>query len=203
MSQTLFQADEEKAKASGANYLQVPYLGPVSFIEFKKEKVGSKENCFVAEAKLLGEDINGNDVSGIVQNYVEWNPEGKTDEQIENAVNRLAYFASHLAPKEEVLAIQASSWEEYVDRTIMLLKQHNATERDDITMKFTGSVWQGNPKIGTPGYHSFIANEDSEQELQWSQQEQENNREYLEVKNSSPTSPEEAEAVEDLGEADF
>lgn len=203
MSQTLFKADEEKSQASGSNYLQTPYLGPVTFTEFSKEKVGSKENCFVAKAKLLGEDIKGNDVSGIIHNYVEWNPSGKSDEQIENAVNRLNYFIQHLVPKEEALAIQASSWEEYVDKCIMLLNQHNATERDDIVMKFTGSVWQGNPRIGTPGYHSFIANSESKEELTWSQQERKDNQEYLEVRDSTPTSPEDAEHVENLGDQKF
>lgn len=199
----MFQADKEKAQPSGANYLQVPYKGPVSFKSFEKKKVGNTEKCFVAEAKLLGEDIQGNDCSGITKEYVEWNPEGKGDKKTENAVNRLAYFASHLAPPEEVFDIKAESWEEYVDKTIMLLNQHSAKDRDDIEMKFVGSVYQGNPKITTPGYHSFIANQDSENSLEWSQGEQQDNREYLEVKNSSPTNPEEAEKIEDLGNQSF
>lgn len=200
---SLFQASEEKSTASGSAYLQSPYLGPVKPVDFKREKVGSKENCFVAEMKLLGEDIEGNDVSGIVQNYVEWNPMDKDEDRQEKAINRLAYFASHLAPREDVLSIKAESWEEYVDKIIQVLRSANATDRDDIVMKFNGSVYQGTPSIGTVGYHAFIANDESDEPLMFTKKEKQGNQEYLQAVNSTPDSPDNSESVGDLGPADF
>lgn len=200
---SVFQATEEGSASSGSAYLQTPYLGPVKALDFSREKVGSKENCFVAKVKLLGDDIQGNDVAGIIQNYVEWNPMDKDEEKQALAINRLAYFARHFAPKEDVLNIKATSWEEYVDGVIQVLRQHNATERDDIVMKFTGSVYKGTPSIGTVGYHAFIANGESDEPLMFTKKESENNRAYLAAKNSTPDNPEESEAVKNLGDADF
>jgi len=200
---SVFQANEEKSQASGSAYLQTPYLGPVKAVNFEREKVGSKEDCFVAEMKLLGEDIEGNDVAGITQNYVEWNPMDKDQDKQEKAINRLAYFARHFAPADDVLNIKASSWEEYVDKVIQVLRSNNATEKDGIVMKFTGSVYNGNPSIGTVGYHAFIANDESEEPLMFTKREQEGNRKYLEAVNSTPDSPDEASAVDDLGPAEF
>jgi len=200
---SVFQANEEKSESSGSAYLQTPYLGPVSPVEFSKEKVGSKDNCFVAKMKLLGEDIEGNDVSGIIQNYVEWNPMDKNQDKQEKAINRLAYFARHFAPKKDVLAIKAKSWEEYVDKIIQTLNKNKATERDDIVMKFSGSVYKGTPSINTVGYHAFIANEDSDENLMFTKSEMQVNKEYLQAVNSTPDDPGSTEAVQDLGDADF
>lgn len=198
-----FKASEEKTQPSGANFLTVPYCGPVQPLEFKKEKVGSVDDCFVAEVKLLDEDFEGNDVSGLTAEYVEWNPEGKPNEQQENAVNRLNYFVQHFVPKEEALSVEANSWEEYVEKMIRLLRKHNATDRDDIHMKWKGDVYQGQPKIKNPGYHNFVSNKNSEEELSWSQSELQDNKKYMKVLNSEPTDPDDADSVDDLEDQTF
>lgn len=199
---SIFQANEEKAAPSGSAYLQAPYLGPVKAINFERKKVGSKEDCFVAEMKLLGKDEEGTSVEGIIQNYIEWNPMDKDEEKQMKSINRLAYFASHFVPSKEVLEIKTSTWEEYVDKIIQLLKSNNATEREDIVMKFTGSVYNGKPSIGTVGYHSFIANGESGP-LTFSRKEREGNQKYLEVVKSKPDSPESSELFDDLGFDEF
>ena len=199
----MFKASENATEGTGLSYLDAPYLGPAKLKDVSLEEINNTPNTIkFVFGDLEGTDYRGNNVSSSTTlEHVEWGVDSSTsDEDIQKKVDRIAYIAGRFAPKDRVQSIEATDWVGYCEAIIQLLNQHNYQQKQ-VYIKAVGNVWQGNARVKFPGYRDFIAEEEGE--LSWSSSERQQNEEYYEALNSSPSPAGEDEVVDNVEDAEF
>lgn len=198
----MFKASEGATEGTGLSYLDMPYCGPAKIKDISIEEINDTQNCWkVVFGDLTGEDVKGNTPKpGTTHEHVEWSPnESESDEKIQNKVDRVAYIAGKVAPKERVESIQAENWADYIKAVNQLMEQA-AYSSKQLYIKAVGNVYNGKARVKFPGYRDFLS---VDPDLGFSAKEQASNDEYLEAM-ASPASPaNEQEVVEDVEQAAF
>lgn len=198
-----FKASDNATEDTSLSYLDVPYLGPCKLKEVKLEEINDTPNCYKAVfGELEGKDYSGKDVpSGTTHEHVEWAPNANDDDDsIQKKLDRIAYIAGRVAPKDAVKAVEGTDWESYVSAMIQLMKQHQHSQKQ-LFMKALGDVYKGNPKVKFPGYRAFLSNEEGQ--LSWTAKERASNEEYLEALKSPASGADNEGVVDNVDDASF
>lgn len=198
----MFKASENATEGTGLSYLDMPYCGPAKIRDVSIEEINNTPNCFkVTFGDLNGTDVKGNDIKpGTTHEHVEWKPDADTDDKkIQSRVDRIAYIAGKVAPKERVESISADSWDGYIAAVKELMEQAGYSSKQ-LYIKVLGNVYNGNARVRFPGYRDFLS---EEADLGFSAREQAENEKYLEAIAAPASGANESGVVDNVEEAGF
>lgn len=198
----MFKASKGATEGTGLSYLDMPYCGPCKIKDVSIEEINDTPNCWkVVFGDLDGTDVRSNELKpGTTHEHVEWAyDESDSDEKNQNKIDRIAYIAGKVAPKERVEAIQADNWEDYISAITQLMEQAGYSAKQ-LYMKAIGNVYKGKARVKFPGYRDFLS---TEPDLGFTAKEQASNEEYLAAMAAPASNATDEGIVEDVENAAF
>jgi hypothetical protein len=204
MGYSIAASDQATEEQSQTPTLDQPYLGPAHLVDVRKESYGSNGEypVLVFEFEALGpNEVNGYSFEGtrlhrhsefpITEDDMRASDDGASSAQKE--VDRIAWILGYFMDEEEaeaaVKAKNADSLEELWEtiRTQVVATAEAVDYEDkNIKIKVLAEEYNGEGKIQTPFYKGWLADENSEQPLTFSQQDKRNLRDWERIQNASP-----------------
>lgn len=183
-----FGTSKAEIQDSGnASYLSMPYLGEARLASVFVEDIESKSGDVFPDVlkfqfKVLGEDVQGNDVKGQIVEKAEFPPREDDDQKkITNKTGRIGYIMKYFMPEEDVLINNVSSWREFADVVVKRFEKNSGYVDVPVKLKVVGNVYNGNANVQIPNYKGFLQGKDSESAITFSKNELSANREYIQA----------------------
>lgn len=185
-----FGTSKDNIQDSGqAPFLSMPYLGPARLVKVYKEDIEGKDgttypNVLKFQFKVLGEDIEGNNVKGHIIEKAEFPPREDDDqEKVNNKTGRIGYIMKYFMSEEDAIidGSQIKNWEHFVDTVLKRFEKNSDFNEVPVRLKVPANVYNGSANLQIPNYKGFLQGKDSDHSISFSRSEQQDNRKYQEA----------------------